>query len=266
MKSILLRKANLFFSSLFIFLLHIPFVFAKSKPADFVNTPSILSGIVSDSVDVKPKSANSLHANIYDSLKLASYGLARQVFDYALSGFNVMKEMGTVANSQIISIIDFSKPSFRKRLFIIDIKNYKLLFNTYVAHGVNSGKEIANQFSNLPESNKSSLGFYTTADTYQGKHGYSLHLQGVEKGINDNAYRRDIVLHGAGYVSEAFINEQGYIGRSLGCPAVPENLHKSIINRIKEGTCLFIFSADKKYLSHSKILNNNFSGSFAVGI
>ena len=265
MKSIFLRKVNLFFSPLLIFLLHIPFVFAKSKPIVTTIAPQVVPGSVIDTACTHPVIGNIFKTNVYDSLRLASFGLARQVFDYAVSGFNVMKEMGTVGNSNIISIIDFSKPSSLKRLFVIDIKNYKLLFNTYVAHGMNSGKEFANQFSNMPESNKSSLGFYTTAGTYLGKHGYSLHLLGMEKGINDNAYSRDIVMHGARYVSENTINEQGYLGRSLGCPAIPERLHKPIIDKIKDGTCLFIFGADKKYLSHSKILNNNFSPSFVAG-
>jgi len=130
-----------------------------------------------------------------------------------------------------------------------------VIFNTYVAHGVNSGKEMANDFSNQPESYKSSLGFYETQSTYSGGHGYSLRLEGLEKGINDNANRRDIVIHGAGYVNEGLIRSQGYIGRSWGCPALPENMYKPIINKIKDGTCLFIYSPDKTYLKRSKIIN-----------
>jgi hypothetical protein len=170
-----------------------------------------------------------------------------------------MKESGELANEKIITIVDFSKPSSEKRMFIIDLENYKVLFNTYVAHGMQSGKEFANQFSNRPSSNKSSLGFYETLGTYMGGNGYSLRLQGVERGINDNANRRDIVIHGADYVDERLIHSQGYIGRSWGCPAVPRQLHKSIINKIKDGTCLFIFSPEKKYLASSKILNSRFS-------
>ena len=185
-------------------------------------------------------------------------GLGRQVFDYAMKGFIYMKETGALANEQIISIVDFSKPSSEKRLFIIDLKNYKVLFNTYVAHGMQSGKEFANQFSNMPESNKSSLGFYETLGTYIGGNGYSLKLQGMEQGINDNANRRAIVIHGADYVDERLIHSQGYIGRSWGCPALPQRLTKSIINIIKDGTCLFIFSPERKYLASSKILNSNF--------
>ena len=212
---------------------------------------------------VKPDIGDSLKFSLYDSLRLGSLGLGRQVFDYAMQGFNFMKEMGTLGNDQIISIADFSKPSSQKRLFIIDLKNYKILFNTYVAHGMQSGKEFASQFSNMPESNKSSLGFYGTLGTYMGGNGYSLRLQGMERGINDNANKRAIVMHGAGYVDERLINSQGYIGRSYGCPAVPQRLNKSIIDKIKNGTCLFIFSPDRKYLAHSRILNSIFTPAYA---
>ena len=251
-----LKKIYIFFSSLFIFIIHIPFVFAKSKPlGKFFGTEDRKPIIIADSNLLKKDINNGLKFNLYDSLRLGSLGLGRQVFDYALRGFYYMKDIGTLANDQVISIVDFSKPSSQKRLFVIDLKNYKLLFNTYVAHGMQSGKEFASQFSNVPESNKSSLGFYETLSTYNGGNGYSLRLQGMEKGINDNANKRDIVMHGAQYVNENLIHSQGYIGRSWGCPAVPEKLHRSIINKIKNGTCLFIFSPDANYLSHSRILN-----------
>jgi len=257
MKRTGLKKIHLFFSSFFICLLHLPFVFAKTKPKmeKMPGTAGTRSEFVSGTLTSgQPFLQNNVEVSMYDSLRLASLGLARQAFDYAMQGFNYMKQTGRIANENIISIVDFSKPSSKKRLFIIDLKNCKILFNTYVAHGVNSGKEFARQFSNIPESNQSSLGFYKTADTYIGKHGYSLHLFGVEKGINDNVYKRDIVIHGADYVDENMISRQGYIGRSWGCPAVPEHLSKSIIDKIKNGTCLFIFGEDKKYLSRSAML------------
>jgi L,D-transpeptidase catalytic domain len=268
MKSRLFKRFNLFFTSLFVFLLHIPFVFAKARP-DINCTSIILAQQSSEQIQgqnllSQPLSESVEAPNVYDSLRLGSSGLTRQAYDCAIRGFNTMKETGRLENSNIISIVDFSRPSYQKRLFVIDLKNYRLLFNTYVAHGMNSGREYASQFSNLPESNKSSLGFYTTLSTYTGKHGYSLHLQGIERGINDNAYQRDIVIHGAGYVSESMINEQGFIGRSQGCPAVPERLHKPIIDKIKNGTCLFIYGADKKYLAHSKLLKVNAQTSLAV--
>ncbi|MBL0355478.1 MAG: murein L,D-transpeptidase catalytic domain family protein [Chitinophagaceae bacterium] len=252
------KEGTPLFSSLFICLLHIPFVFAKAKPKQFATTGTVSKPVLmKDSVDASSLlTENNFRSGIYDSLKLSSLGLARQVFDYAMKGFEYLKETGKLNNQNIISIVDFSKSSCKKRLYIIDLKNYKVVFNTYVAHGMNSGQEYAHQFSNIPESNKSSLGFYQTADTYMGKNGYSLHLQGMEKGINDNASRRDIVIHGADYVNENLIHARGYIGRSQGCPAVPERFHKQIIDKIKNGTCLFIFGEDRSYFLRSAMIKS----------
>jgi hypothetical protein len=187
-------------------------------------------------------------------------GLSRKAFDLAQEGFEKLKEQGEIVNDAIISIIDFSLPSSEKRLFVIDMKNYKLLVNTYVAHGRNSGKEFASSFSNQPSSFKSSLGFYVTGNTYNGDNGYSLKLEGLEKGINDNADRRAIVMHGADYVNESFLQSQGYMGRSLGCPAVSKKESKNVINLIKDKTCLFIYSPDNNYLSHSAVLKRSSAG------
>jgi hypothetical protein len=129
------------------------------------------------------------------------------------------------------------------------------VLQTYVAHGKNSGGEYATKFSNRPESLQTSLGFYITSATYTGKHGLSLKLQGVDPGFNDMALVRTIVMHGANYVDEARAKAGIFMGRSWGCPAVPANQSRSIINTIKQGTCLFIYHPDKNYLTHSKILN-----------
>ncbi len=196
---------------------------------------------------------NNLTA-MYDSLHLASLGLSRQAYDYAVKGYNRMLKAGQIKNGQVLSIIDFSMPSSMKRLFVINLQTGQLLFNTYVSHGRNSGRENAERFSNEPESYKSSLGFYVTSATYMGKHGYSLRLEGTEKGINDKALSRGIVMHAAAYVDESLIRSQGYIGRSQGCPAVPEKLHKPIINAIKDGSCLFVYSPDSYYMAHSRFV------------
>lgn len=264
MKSVNNKNLCFLFSALFLFLLHMPFVFATSKTvSDFFAHTSESKTLSSPAITViKEKELSA--SLLYDSLKLGTLGLGRQVFDYAMKGFNYMKDRGTLQNDQVISIVDFSKPSSKKRLFILDLKNYKVLFHTYVAHGMQSGKEFARQFSNVPESNKSSLGFYETLETYIGGHGYSLRLQGLERGINDNANKRDIVIHGARYVDERLINSQGYIGRSWGCPAIPQRLHKPIINKIRNGTCLFIYSPDKNYLSRSRLLNSDQSPLLAI--
>ncbi len=252
------RQFYLFFSSLFIFILHIPFVFAKTNAVNELKPAStgIETYLHADSVHniVKEKTSNTI-TSLYDDMHLDLMGLSQQTFDYAIKGFNYLVQTGKLVNNTLISIVDFSLPSSKKRLFVIDLDQHKVVFCTYVAHGVNSGKEFANQFSNRPESYQSSLGFYETLNTYMGDNGYSLRLEGLESGINDNAGSRAIVIHGAAYVNEGLIRSQGYIGRSWGCPALPQKLHKPIINKIKNGTCLFIYSPDKNYLNKSKILN-----------
>jgi hypothetical protein len=195
------------------------------------------------------------YASVYDSLHLNVPNLSRQAFNDAIAGYNYLLAQGKIKNTGVLSIIDLSLPSSAKRLFVIDLNKVVLLFNTYVSHGRNSGKLMAEEFSNAFNSFKSSLGFYVTSGTYKGKHGYSLRLEGEEEGINDNALNRGIVMHSANYVTESFIKRQGYIGRSEGCPAVPPNMYKRIINAIKDGSCLFMYSQDKYYISHSPILN-----------
>nr|WP_232321920.1 murein L,D-transpeptidase catalytic domain family protein [Photobacterium jeanii] len=139
----------------------------------------------------------------------------------------------------ILTIIDYSKPSTEKRFFVIDIKNSKLLYHTYVTHGVNSGGKMANRFSNVVNSKQTSLGTFLTDTTYYGGNGYSLKLDGLTKGINDNARRRYIVVHGADYATESFIRRNGYLGRSWGCPALPKKESRAIINTIKGGSVIY---------------------------
>jgi hypothetical protein len=191
---------------------------------------------------------------IFDSLKLGRLGLGRRAYDYAMLGYDVLKNKRKLLNDKILSIADMSLPSGKKRLFVIDVKNYKLLFVTYVAHGKNTGLDKSLFFSNQHESNKSSVGFYTTMGTYSGAHGYSLRLQGQEIGFNSNALERDIVVHSANYVDESVVKSQGYLGRSLGCPALSPEIYKPIIDRIKGGTCLFIYGNDASYITNSKLL------------
>ncbi|MEO7961112.1 MAG: murein L,D-transpeptidase catalytic domain family protein [Ginsengibacter sp.] len=251
-----LKKFYVFLGSIFIFLIHLPFVFAKVKPdIQPVSAPALsLSTFISTTI---PLSETKQLSVLYDSLDLEILGLSRNAFETALTGFNALCQSGKVSNTNILSIVDFSLPSSRKRLFVIDVKNFKLLFNTYVAHGRNSGKEFAREFSNAPESFKSSLGFYVTKGTYNGNHGYSLKLDGEEKGINDNAYSRAIVMHSADYAAENIVKSQGYLGRSLGCPALPPSVYKPIIEKIKNGTCLFLYSPDQDYLAKSRLIHSS---------
>jgi hypothetical protein len=223
--------------------------FLKSKKPDTAtavkDTASLLGKL--DSV--------SRFSILYDQMNLDSLGLSQDAFNYGVRGYMDLVSNGAVKNDHILSIVDFSLPSSKKRLFVIDVTTGKLLFNTFVSHGRNSGKDMATEFSNDENSFKSSLGFYVTGNTYSGEHGYSLRLDGQEAGINDNAYDRSIVMHAANYVNEKIIKTKGFIGRSLGCPAVPPKLHKAIINTIKDGSCLFLYSRDTFYISHSRIIN-----------
>jgi hypothetical protein len=154
-------------------------------------------------------------------------------------------------NKPLLTVIDFTLPSTQRRLWIIDMQAQKILLHTVVAHGRNSGLLLAEQFSNRPESYQSSLGFFQTGEAYQGKHGYSLRLDGLEAGINDQARARAIVIHGAEYAKEDFLKSAGRLGRSLGCPAVPTELATSIIKLIKDGTLLFVHGNDPNYLKTS---------------
>lgn len=176
-------------------------------------------------------------------------------FSTAMKGFNNLKMTSGKVKKNIISVVDFGLPSTEKRFWVINLDENKVLFNDYVAHGRNSGNNVAEKFSNMPNSNSSSLGFYVTAEKYNGKHGLSLRLDGMDKGMNDNARRRAIVLHGADYVSSDFIKKYGRLGRSLGCPSVPMNIHKDVINTIYGGSVIFIYSPNTDFMVKSKVLN-----------
>jgi hypothetical protein len=192
---------------------------------------------------------------LYDALKLKSFGLTKAAFDYAYKGYLYLQEKRMLTRSSVLTICDFSQSSRRKRFFVIDMNQQKLLINTYVAHGRKSGSEYARAFSNSPESHMSSLGFYKTETTYYGGHGLALKIEGLETGFNDKADARNIVIHGSDYVGAGFIKNNPFTGRSFGCPAVPANQVNNVINTIKNGSCLFIYHPTKKYLTHSKILN-----------
>ncbi|MVM38023.1 hypothetical protein GO730_11190 [Spirosoma sp. HMF3257] len=191
---------------------------------------------------------------IYDELNLSQTGLQRSVFEYALRGW---QKIDTAKS--MLTIVDLSQPSTHKRLYVVDLFNKKLVFNTYVAHGRNSGDLTANQFSNTQSSFQSSLGFYQTLNTYMGKHGLSLQLKGLEKGFNDNVYNRNIVLHGADYVCEDIIRKTGRLGRSQGCPAVPYADSKGIIQAVKGGSCLFVYAPNPDYLKQSTYLSSAYT-------
>ncbi len=183
--------------------------------------------------------------------------LSFDVFDKAYRGYlNLLNDGKLNDNKRILTICDLSVSANKNRMWIIDLDTKKVLLNTLVAHGRGSGKEYATSFSNRNNTHKTSLGFYITGDTYDGDHGMSLHLYGMDAGFNSAAFDRGIVVHGAYYVSKQYIeNNENCLGRSWGCPAVPAKLSDMVINTIKDSTCLFIYYPEKRYMARSHWLN-----------
>lgn len=186
-------------------------------------------------------------------IKSQASNIDSRVLRLSLLAYANAKKRGLAAK-QLLTVIDYSKPSSVRRLWVFDLKRGKTLFNTWVSHGKNSGGLNATSFSNKPGSLKSSIGVFVTDAPYIGGKGYSLRIKGLEHGVNDNAYSRDIVIHGAGYVNTNLIQQYGQIGRSWGCPAVSPYLSRSLINTIKDKTVVFAYYPDKNWLSHSQFL------------
>jgi hypothetical protein len=196
---------------------------------------------------------------IYNKINFGkSEPLSREVFYKAYTGYLNLKDAGKLDQGHpIISICDFSLSSNVKRLWVIDLKDSRVLIHSLVAHGQGTGEEFAMKFSNTENSHQSSLGFYVTEGTYIGDNGYSLKLNGMDVGYNDAAYSRAIVMHGADYVCDSYIRDNKRLGRSWGCPAVPATMAKDIINTIKDKTCLYIYYPNKNYLAKSVWLNKS---------
>ena len=233
---------GLFFPYLLSFLMALPSNIIKNK------TPEKIANNVSITFE---KRVNIVYNNL-NSNKFALPHL--ESFSKALQGFYLLKEKGLI-KKDIITLIDFSLPSTSKRLWVIDLQTNTILFHSYVSHGMNSGVEYANSFSNKPESLKSSLGFYATAESYIGKHGLSLKLDGLERGVNDKARAREIVIHGAEYANPSILKSQNYLGRSQGCPALPVEISKKIINTIKDKSCLYIYHPSRNYVVSPKLVS-----------
>lgn len=179
--------------------------------------------------------------------------LNKKVLTYALTAYHKASNKGAV-KKPVLTVIDYSLPSSKQRMWVFDVNKERLLYQTYVAHGQNSGMTVPNHFSNQSSSKATSLGTYVTKDTYIGHKGYSLNLQGLEKGFNDNAYNRRVVMHGAWYVEPSFIKQSGRAGRSWGCPSIAQSLAKPVINTIKGGSVIFAYYPDQNYLSHSSFV------------
>lgn len=224
------------------------------------NSSNALAGTVPDRKPVTTLSSinsfSAIYANkVYQNIIQKGYDLSQDVFNMAFKGFEKLSSGGMLNSDSLLTIIDFTKSSREKRMFVVDLKSMQVVFNTVVAHGMNSGAEYAKRFSNNVNSHQSSLGFYVTRNPYKGSNGYSLKLDGVEQGFNDRAMDRAIVMHGAPYANERMIKVKGYLGRSHGCPALPQHLNKQVINTIKQGNLVFVYYPDQKYLKESDILN-----------
>lgn len=186
---------------------------------------------------------------IYEQMNLKGL-IDFNAFEAAYVGY---KKLNNNKNN-LLTIIDFNLPSTEKRMYVLDLSKKEVLYVTHVAHGRNSGGNYATSFSNKSGSYQSSLGFYRTAETYNGGNGYSLRLDGLEEGINDLARPRAVVIHGADYCNENFIESTGRLGRSFGCPALPQELNKPIINTIKDGSLIFIYADKPEYYAMTKVL------------
>jgi hypothetical protein len=215
------------------------------KPIQNQEKPKISSIQIDSIIEQDSSTAEKLYHQLGLSGKLKY-----EAFEMAFAGYEALP----LRNRDIITVIDFTLPSTDKRMYVLDLKNKKLLFHTIVSHGRNSGEKYATSFSNRHGSYQSSLGFYITENTYQGGNGYSLVLNGLEKGINDQAKPRAVVIHGADYCSQQMIKATGRLGRSYGCPALPREVTKPIINMIKDGTMLFIYADSEEYLMSSTVL------------
>jgi hypothetical protein len=200
-----------------------------------------------------PSALPSAPLDVYDALQGR---IDREAIESAVEGYNNLQRMDVI-DKPILVVIDFTKSANEKRLFIVDMRDTSMVHHSLVAHGKNTGELFATDFSNTHSSYKSSLGFFRTAETYSGKHGLSLRIDGIEPGINDNARERAIVIHSADYVSESFIAKHGRLGRSLGCPALPVENYAAVIHSIKEGCLLFAHGGKADYIEESSLLAGN---------
>lgn len=184
-------------------------------------------------------------------------GLRPHVLRLALDASGCASERGLVRRDELLTVIDYSLPSSQPRLFVFNLDKRKLLFRELVAHGKNSGGNRTTFFSNANGSLATSLGLFVTADPYVGSNGYSLRLKGLEKGVNDRAWERAIVMHGASYVNRAIINTLGRLGRSWGCPAVRKEIARKLIDTVRGGSPVFAYYPEKSWLAQSAFMRNS---------
>ena len=214
-----------------------------------------LRGLARRQSDIDRLTLEDSLRTLYDALDVARLGLTYPPFRYAMIGYLGLRQEGRLSDRELLSIIDFTQSSRQKRFYTLDLKKKQVVFNTFVSHGRNTGTDLAQRFGNEARSNLSSLGFYVTGETYTGSKGYALRLDGQEQGYNDNLRRRAVVMHDADYVSEAWIKSYGRIGRSQGCPALPKDVSRRVINTIKDHTAIFAYYHDEAYLKASAYLD-----------
>ncbi|CAE1135745.1 murein L,D-transpeptidase catalytic domain family protein [Xanthomonas euroxanthea] len=200
---------------------------------------------------------------LVDALARQAPSLDRQVLALAAEALQCARQRQQVGTERVLSVIDYSRPSTERRLWVFDLERQRLLFQEWVAHGRNTGNNLAAKFSNDDGSFQSSLGAFTAQESYTGHNGYSLRLKGLEPGFNDHARDRAIVIHGAPYVSEAVIRTQGRLGRSLGCPAVRPAVAKQLIDTLREGAFVFAYYPDRAWLRQSRLLGGGCGASVA---
>lgn len=177
-----------------------------------------------------------------------------EVLDLAMRAYRCGRDAGAF-DRPLLTVIDYSLPSTAPRLWVIDLDRKRILFHELVAHGEGSGDNYAVEFSNEPGSRQSSIGVFRTEDVYRGGNGYSLRLSGLEPGVNDLAMERRIVMHGAPYVSPRAVSALGRLGRSWGCPALPNGVSRRVIDRIKGGSAIFAYYPDQRWLRQSRFLS-----------
>lgn len=223
----------------------------------FLNTQA-KNNPVKDSLSVVSSTKEALFEKniktLYQLLEPEKFSLDYDAFRYAYIGYQNLKNQQRLNDKALLSIIDFTQNSNQKRFYTIDLEQKRIIYNTYVSHGRKSGDSVTTSFSDILNSNQSSIGFYITGNTYNGSNGFSLQLHGDEVGYNSNIAKRGVVIHTADYVSESYIKKYGRLGRSQGCPVLPEDIYKEIIEVIKNKTLVFAYYNNKKYLSSSKYL------------
>ena len=217
-------------------------------------------GTIDASAASNARAATSASAATATALTIGNFNegeigsIETDVLELALGAASCAVKSGAVERPRTLTVIDYSKPSSQKRLWVYDLTTRELLYEELVAHGQGSGANLATEFSNQPDSHQTSLGLFVTDQTYVGRNGYSLRLDGLDKGVNDRARERAIVMHGAPYVSPAFVKANGRLGRSHGCPAVSDAVARDLIDKVKGGGLVFAYHPDAGFLKTSKYL------------